>query len=312
MKRIIAVVLCVCLLFGTAFAERVSWTAAQYEEYISELEDTLEHVKAIAFDAVLDTEKKVAEIKTELNTTQADCDILARLYVILTIEEKNDARTEKVEELFDKLSPELSEYINGEIEAAEKVADVQEHPINTPEPTVIYSETIGLDSDPEAITWLQGRLVELGWLKGTPNGIYDESTRMAVTSLQIRLNSRHSLLLDTSGIADSTTLDYINNDYNVERNPDPDRAPTLTIFDVPAMPSANPSEGSYIRSVQITLTADENAQIYFTLDGSEPNKDSLLYSSPIILYYGTYMLRAIAVINGIASDIFEAKYTIGL
>ncbi len=98
----------------------------------------------------------------------------------------------------------------------------------TPAPTVIYSETIDETSDAEAILWLQGRLVELGWLKGTPNGVYDDTTRQAVSMLQIRLNTRHKLALDTSGIAGSATLNYINNDYNVERNPDPDRAPTLS------------------------------------------------------------------------------------
>lgn len=98
----------------------------------------------------------------------------------------------------------------------------------TPEPTVIYSETIGPESDEEAVLWLQGRLIELGWLKGEPNGLYDDATRMGVSMLQTRLNARHSLSLDTSGIAGSATLNYINNDYNIERNPDPERAPTLT------------------------------------------------------------------------------------
>jgi len=100
-------------------------------------------------------------------------------------------------------------------------------PTETPEPEVIYSETIDENADPEAILWLQSRLIELGWLQGTPNGVYDETTRYAVSMLQTRLNASHSLTLDTSGIAGSATLNYINNDYNVERNPNPERAPVL-------------------------------------------------------------------------------------
>ena len=62
--------------------------------------------------------------------------------------------------------------------------------------------------------------------------------------------------------------------------------------------------------MHITLAAEEGAEIRFTVDGSEPNEQSRLYTGPIILYTGTYTLRAVAVSDGATSEIFEAAYTV--
>lgn len=109
----------------------------------------------------------------------------------------------------------------------------------TPEPTVVYSEQIDETSEEDAITWLQTRLIELQWLKGTPNGVYDENTRTAVSLLQDYLNQRYTLTLDTSGTASSVTLSYLNNEFNEPVNPTPDNAPTL---DFTADSTVNPPE----------------------------------------------------------------------
>ena len=99
--------------------------------------------------------------------------------------------------------------------------------IATPEPTVIYSEQIDETSEEDAVTWLQTRLIELQWLKGTPNGVYDANTRTAVSLLQQYLNQKYNLTLDISGTASSVILSYINNEFNEPVNPTPDNAPIL-------------------------------------------------------------------------------------
>lgn len=97
-------------------------------------------------------------------------------------------------------------------------------------------------------------------------------------------------------------------DYRAERQPGyvvPERSAEAV-----DMPSASPAGGSYTGSVHITLSAAEGASIYFTVDGSDPTTASRLYSGPVILYSGSYRLRAIAVVNGVASDVFSASYTV--
>ncbi|MDQ0268568.1 extracellular catalytic domain type 1 short-chain-length polyhydroxyalkanoate depolymerase [Cytobacillus purgationiresistens] len=52
---------------------------------------------------------------------------------------------------------------------------------------------------------------------------------------------------------------------------------------VPESPvtAAAPKGGMYNASVQVTLTANKPANIYYTLDGTQPNENSAVYSNPI-------------------------------
>ncbi len=58
-------------------------------------------------------------------------------------------------------------------------------------------------------------------------------------------------------------------------------AGAVTIDRTPPTVQATPAGGSYESALSVTLTADETAQIYYTIDGMEPTTGSLLYSSPI-------------------------------
>ncbi len=63
---------------------------------------------------------------------------------------------------------------------------------------------------------------------------------------------------------------------------------------VAGAPVMNPDGGSFINSVQVTLSSSTpTANIYYTLDGSVPTPANTLYVSPIILNSGT-TVRAIA------------------
>lgn len=62
----------------------------------------------------------------------------------------------------------------------------------------------------------------------------------------------------------------------------------------PQTPTASHEGGSYIGSIMLTLDAT-GAEIRYTLDGTEPTAESLLYSGPITLTAGTHTLRAVAV-----------------
>lgn len=79
---------------------------------------------------------------------------------------------------------------------------------------------------------------------------------------------------------------------------------------VPAAPTADKPGGSYTGTVKISLSAEEGAAIHFTFDGSEPTAASSLYTGPITLYSGTYTLRAVAILNGVSSVVWEATYAV--
>jgi len=78
-----------------------------------------------------------------------------------------------------------------------------------------------------------------------------------------------------------------------------------------AVPQANPQPGIYKNKVDITLTCSTGgAKIYYTLDGSNPTRESLLYTKPISLDK-TATIKAFAVKDGlIDSSIATFSYTI--
>ena len=67
-------------------------------------------------------------------------------------------------------------------------------------------------------------------------------------------------------------------------------------------PYATPVEGTVSINTQVTLASlDENAQIYYTLDGSEPTiQNARLYTAPVLLTQDT-VIKAICVVNGVSS-----------
>ena len=77
----------------------------------------------------------------------------------------------------------------------------------------------------------------------------------------------------------------------------------------PDAPVSNLEGGAYTGSTQITLDAGGN-EIRYTLDGTAPTKDSLLYTGPINLSSGTCTIRAIAVNNGQVSPEWSGSFII--
>lgn len=78
----------------------------------------------------------------------------------------------------------------------------------------------------------------------------------------------------------------------------------------PPAVTANLAAGSYAGAQTVTLTADGPANIYYTLDGSEPTTASAVYSSPIAIAE-TATLRFLAVDPaGNRSGVVAVAYTI--
>jgi len=76
-------------------------------------------------------------------------------------------------------------------------------------------------------------------------------------------------------------------------------------------PGFSVEEGTYDEQVQLELIPSTEGTIYYTLDGSEPGSDCNLYTEPITLKNGEYIVNAVFVnANGICSDIASHKYLI--
>ena len=79
-----------------------------------------------------------------------------------------------------------------------------------------------------------------------------------------------------------------------------------------AEPVSNPAPGTYTSVQKLELKADYS-QIYYTLDGSIPTRESTLYTGPVTLSEGTTVVKAIGVNDkNIESDVIIRKYIIVL
>lgn len=71
------------------------------------------------------------------------------------------------------------------------------------------------------------------------------------------------------------------------------------------------SAGYYKEIIPLKLSNTGKGTIYYTLDGSEPTTDSLVYEAPIFLSEGEYVVKALFVSNtGVYSEIVTQEYEI--
>lgn len=76
-------------------------------------------------------------------------------------------------------------------------------------------------------------------------------------------------------------------------------------------PEFSVKEGNYTSIQPLKLTNFGTGKIYYTLDGSEPDENSLLYTAPILLEEGTYCVKACYISElGISSAVVTKNYTI--
>ena len=83
-------------------------------------------------------------------------------------------------------------------------------------------------------------------------------------------------------------------------------SPTITV----EAPTFSPEAGTYGRPQTVTMTtATSGATIYYTTDGTTPSSNSTPYTEPITVTTTT-TFSAIAILNGISSDVATATFTI--
>ena len=73
-------------------------------------------------------------------------------------------------------------------------------------------------------------------------------------------------------------------------------------------PTITPNGGEFLNSQQVTLSAEDGASIYYTLDGNDPTSSSTPYTAPFTLT-ATTTVKAIAVKNDETSSVASATFT---
>lgn len=77
-----------------------------------------------------------------------------------------------------------------------------------------------------------------------------------------------------------------------------------------AAPIFDPAGGTFDETQTVTITCEtDNADIYYTNDGTEPDANSTLYTEPLTIS-STTTLKAIAYYGGVSSTVSTATYTI--
>lgn len=82
-------------------------------------------------------------------------------------------------------------------------------------------------------------------------------------------------------------------------------------FDYPAEPEFDIPGGEYSKGLYVTITAEEDCNVYYTTNGEEPDAQSYLYRGRIYIPTGLTVLQAVAVDeDGGMSAITEAIYNV--
>lgn len=75
----------------------------------------------------------------------------------------------------------------------------------------------------------------------------------------------------------------------------------------PAAPVISGNQ-NFTGSTEVTITAEEGASIYYTLDGTDPTKESTLYTAPFTIT-NSCTVKAIATYNAIVSPVGSVEFT---
>lgn len=75
-------------------------------------------------------------------------------------------------------------------------------------------------------------------------------------------------------------------------------------------PEFNYEEGDYTKAIPLKLTSPTTGRIYYTMDGSQPSSDSLLYTAPILLDKDAVIKAIVMNEYGVFSTVVSKEYRV--
>ncbi len=76
-------------------------------------------------------------------------------------------------------------------------------------------------------------------------------------------------------------------------------------------PEFSHKDGEYEETIYLEISSAINGFVYYTLDGSDPDENSILYTEPVYLESGEYDVKAVFVNEyGVMSEVSEGKFDI--
>ncbi|MDO4567502.1 MAG: lamin tail domain-containing protein [Clostridia bacterium] len=151
---------------------------------------------------------------------------------------------------------------------------------------------------------------------------YNPDSSILQTPFNISAGGESVFLFDSNGaLVDKLVCPKFYRDHSVGRDldgtfrifsePTPKEANRGAIAGITEAPVFSVAAGAYDEAQSITITAPADADVYYTLDGSAPTRDSARYTGAAIVVDSTAVLRAFAATSGMYdSDIMSATYII--
>lgn len=82
---------------------------------------------------------------------------------------------------------------------------------------------------------------------------------------------------------------------------------------IPDAPKILTEGGAFTTPKLISLSVPENCECYYTVNGDEPNKESVLYEGPFPMYIGSHNIKFVSVSDkGVLSEVIDETYTLNL
>ncbi|MBE5844174.1 MAG: zinc-ribbon domain-containing protein [Butyrivibrio sp.] len=127
--------------------------------------------------------------------------------------------------------------------------------------------------------------------------LYSEETAILATRELIKLYEEEKDYDSVVEIISSTNLQKIKTEY-------------ADYF--PVKPEIIPEEGEYDSVIEVTISTDSEGDIYYTVNGSDPDETAIKYEDAVILEeVGDYVIKAVCINKyGLKSDIVTAIYNI--
>jgi hypothetical protein len=111
-------------------------------------------------------------------------------------------------------------------------------------------------------------------------------------------------------ITATTTLKYFGRDVAGNNSAIQTQSYTINADTVAPIVTPNPAAGTYTSTQAVTLSADEQATIYYTTNGTTPTTSSAVYSTPISISSTTTLKYFAKDLAGNTSTVQSATYTI--